>query len=208
MDPDNRDIIEVLAERVKNNIAENNWDELISALPAAETYLSDRKDLLFEAFCAAGEYRFSKIDYFNSILYYNKARKYNATTVFVFDKLVEITSAFYTANKEKFIKGDLLKLITPVKMLIDFYGNLTDSGKSLQIAENLLSNIAYRIKYLAPNAIEGHMTHRVNVIVNALEKDVPMEQVKKEISKFIADLLKKKLKDLASSDVPKKKTKK
>ena len=208
MEPDNRDIIEALAERVKNNIEDKNWDELISALPAAETYLSDRKDLLYNAFCAAGEYRFNTIDYFNSLLYYNKARKYNSTTVFVFDKLVEVSTSFYTANKEKFIKGDLLKLITPIKMLIDFYGNLLASRKSLQIAENLLSSISYRIKYLAPDTIEGHMTHRVNVIVDALEKDVPMEQVRKEVSKFIADLLKKKMRDSASSDIPKKKTKK
>lgn len=192
MQYDNLDPVEVIAQQIKSNIDLNNGEGVITALLAAETYLTDRKELMFDAYRVAGEYRLSQSDHANSILYFNKTRKYNPTTVFVFDKIVESALAFYTANKHEFIKSDLLKLIPPIKMLIDYYRTLAGSEQSNLKAEDLLSRIAYRMQYVAPDSIEGKMTHRVSVIVDALEKDVPMEQVRQEVAKFIADLLKKK----------------
>jgi hypothetical protein len=190
MQTDNLDPIEAVADRVKYCIENNLGNELLNTLSAAETYLSDRKELLFDAFFNAGEFRLKELDYDNSIQYFNKSRKYNPAIIKVFDKIIESTNALYTANKEKFIKSDLLKLLPPIKMLIDYYGNLL-SDKQLSNAEDFISRLAYRINFIAPEAVEGKMTHRVNVIVNALEKEVPMEQVRKEVAKFIADLLKK-----------------
>ena len=80
------------------------------------------------------------------------------------------------------------------KMLIDYYGSIAGSDHSQQIAEDLISRIVYRINFVALDSVEGKMTYRVNEIVNALEKEVPMEQVKKDVGKLIADLLKKELK--------------
>jgi hypothetical protein len=187
----NKDATEALAAKIRYCIDNNLAEDLVTTLPAAEIYLLDRKELLFEAFFAAGEFRAKELDYFNSILYFNKSKKFNATIVVVFDKIIESLQSLYTFNKEEFVKGDLLKLLPPIKVLVDYYGALLNGRTSLEQAGHLMSRIAYRINFVAPDAVEGKMTHRVNVIINALEKDVPMDQVKKEVGKFIADLLQK-----------------
>jgi hypothetical protein len=206
---DDQNLVEALELRIKHDLEIRDSEDLLVTLTAAEHYLSHRKDLLFEAFTVAGEFRFGQTDYYNSILYYNKARKYNPASVIVFDRLIANLSAYYDLNKDKFIKSDLIKLPPSIKMLMDYYGNMSGSDQSVRIAEDLLSRIAYRCNYVAPEAIEGKETYTVSLIVDAIQKDVPMEQVRKEVSKFIADLIKKKkLKDMNATDTPKKEKKK
>ena len=80
-------------------------------------------------------------------------------------------------------------------MLVDYYKNLPPvSTSTVKVAEELLNRLEYRIQFVAPDAVEGKMTFRTQNIINALEKDVPMEQVKTEVGKLIADLIKKKIK--------------
>lgn len=182
----------VLLEKQVNNYIKNNFGEKLSTtLLAAETYLSDKKELLFNAFIISGAYKFNEKEYVDSILYYNKARKFNPTTPLPFEKIIEVITEFYFSNKDKFIKIDLIKLLPPIKMLCAYYKNIPDTEPTIKASEILMSSIAYRYKFVATEAVEGKMTYRVNLIVDALEKEVPMEQVKKEVSKFIADLIKK-----------------
>lgn len=189
---DNLDPIEVVALSIKNSIQKQKWEDLIPALSAGETYLSDRKELMYEAFRHAGEYRFNESDYIGSILYFNKARKYNPTTIYIFDKIIESIGTIIKKEKERFIKSDLEKLISAIQMLVDYYDNsFPGAEKTRKTATDMISKLNYRILYIAPNEIEGKMTHRINIIVNAIEKDVPMEQVVIEISKFVADILKR-----------------
>jgi len=188
------DPIEALATKVRFCIDNNQGKDLLNCLQAADNYLSDRKELLYDAYFAAGEFELKELDYDNSIQYFNKARKYNPTIVIVFDKIIESVLAFYSVHKTKFIKGDLSKLLPPIKMLINYYGILPASEHSLKIAEDLISRIEYRKNFVASETEEGQMTFRVNVIVDALEKEVPMEQVKKEVAKLVSDLIKKKIK--------------
>jgi hypothetical protein len=200
MQPGDWDYKEVLAQRVRNNISDGNGEELIAALSAAEAYLSDQKELVFDAFMAAGDFQINQLDYYNSILYYNKARKYRSFAVLPFDNIIRSATGLYTTNKEEFIKVDLLRLIPAFQMLCDYYSALPNSGDATQKAEDLLSRMAYRATYVAKDSVEGKMTYRSCVISDALEKDVPMEQVKKEVGKLIADLIKKAKRDAAQKD--------
>ncbi len=192
---DNIDPVEVLADKVRYCIDNNQEKELVDSLKAADFYLSDRKDLMFDAYFFAGESSLKNKDSYNAILYFNKARKFNHTIVSVFDKLIESLISFYTPNKDRFIKTDLTSLIPPIKNIINYYISITPDSPYLNKGLDLLNSIAYRIEFIAPDAVEGQMTHRVNEITNALDKEVPIEQVKKEVGKFIADLLKKRKKN-------------
>lgn len=195
MQYDNLDPVEAVALSISNSIKKQNWEDLILALSAGETYLSDRKELMYEAFRNAGEYRFTESDYIGSILYFNKARKYNPTAVYIFDKIIESIGTIIKKEKDQFIKSDLEKLIPTIQMLLDYYDkSLPGAEKTRSTAKDLISKLNYRISYIAPDEIEGTMTHRINIIVNAIEKDVPMEQVVKEVSQFVADVIKKRKK--------------
>ncbi|MCE1168227.1 MAG: hypothetical protein LWX70_09030 [Sphingobacteriia bacterium] len=191
MQYDNLDPVEALATKVRFCIDNAQGEELLTCLKAADTHLTDRKELMYDTYYAAGEYMTRKDDPYNSILFFNKARKYDSKTIVVFDKLVDAFISFYTPNKEQFIKSDLISLIPPIKGLIYYYNSIAPENEPSKRAEELLTGIAYRTEYLAPEGIESTMTFRVAQLVNALEKEVPMEQVKKEVAKFIADLLKK-----------------
>lgn len=187
------DPVEALASKVRYCIDHDQGEDLVNCLEAADTYLSDRKELMYNAYFAAGEYKTKENDPFNSMLLFNKARKFNPRTIVVFDKLIDSLLLFYAPNKDHFIKSDLINLIPAIKTLIDYYNTVARSNDSVKRAEDLLISIAYRHEFIAPDAVEGSMTYRVNVIKDALEKDVPMEQVKIEVARFIADLLKKKI---------------
>lgn len=192
MQIDEIDPVQALAQKIRRHIDRAENDDLVTTLQAAEKYLSDQKGLMFDAFFTAGNYRLKEQDTFSSILYFNKARKYNPATITVFDKIVESLVSFYTQNKDKAIKTDLLELIPPIRGINDYYQTIAPENESSQKAENLLRSIAYRLEFVAPDGIESPITYRVNQIRAALEKDVPMEQVKLEVAKYIAELLKKK----------------
>lgn len=194
MPPGSQDIIDALEKRVRSNIEDHNWESLLEALLAAETYLSNKPQLLFEAFYSAGNYRLNKSLYFEAVEYYNKARKYNPTIVVVFDKIIESVDTFYRCHKDKLIKKDVERLLPTLKMLDNYYHGIPGSEPTSKITGELISSIAYRAHFVAPDTVEGPFTFRIDIMCAMLEKDVPMEQVKKEVGKFLVEILKKRLK--------------
>jgi hypothetical protein len=188
--------VELLAQKIERAIQNENWEELLTTTSAAETYLSDRVDLMFHMYSHCGEYRQSQFNYDSAIPFFSRSRKYNPTSVDVFNKLIECFSSFFSSNKDLFIKADLEILVPTIKMLVDYYKNLPPvSASTVRTAEELVNRLEYRIQFVAQDTVEGKMTFRTQKIVNALEQDVPMEQVKTEVGKLIADLIKKKIKE-------------
>lgn len=193
MAPNDWDYKKTLTERVKRNIAEKDGEQLLVALDAAEAHLSENRELLFEALYFASDYQLSKGEPFESIRLLNKSRKYNPSIVQVFDKIIDTFTRIYDSNKEKFTKGDLKTIMPAIQMLIDYYAKFDLSEKSRKAGDDLLGRMVYRYKYVAEEQVEGKLTFQINNLAATIEKDVPIEQVKEEVAKIIANLLRRRI---------------
>ena len=184
---------EWLAARISNNIENQEWDKLIVALPTAEEQ-GVSIDLLEKGWTLSGDYLFQKSEWSGAVLAYNKAKKLNPRMVYVYDKIIESIDRFYINNKELFGKDDLLKLVPTIQSLIDFYYTHFGRTDSVQKGNELIQKINYRIEFVAKDAVETAVSFRVGQIVDALDKDVPMQQVHQDIAKILLPLIRKKLK--------------
>lgn len=191
------DLINILRKRIENGIKKKNARLYIDTLLAAEKYLNKEKELLYEAFIIAGDFYKNNFRYVDSIVNYNKARKYASpsTIITVFDKIIETFDKFYINNLDKFIKNDLIKISTIISELCNYYEDFDNSKNTIERSYRLLNRIDYRIKYEADDKIEGNLTHAVDYLLNSIEKDIPLSQVNSELAKFLSKHLKKWRKD-------------
>lgn len=198
MDIYNTDSQDWLTARVNLNIQNEEWDKLLEALPVAKEQGVEAA-LIEKGWRLGGDYLFGKEEWVGAILAYNKVRKHNPTIVYVFDQIIESVSAFYTQNKPEFSKNDLHKLVMPLQALIDFYRINFDNPIGLKAGEELILKVNYRIEFVAKEAAETKVSYRVNQIVDALDKDVPMKQVHADVAKILLPLIREKLRKKQSA---------
>ena len=88
--------------RIRKNIADKNYKDLLIALEVAEKY-NPSLELLFEGWKLGAEYLESKGKPVDTIIALNKARKIKPSVVFVFDKLIAVWANFFTRYRKEFL---------------------------------------------------------------------------------------------------------
>ena len=197
----------ILTLRIKQNIEKEEWQKLIHALPVTEDARIS-SSLLRKAWLYGAEYLFEKKDWVSAITFFNKVRSINPATISVFDKLIQAFGFFYEQFKEKFSKQDLIKLRDPLILMLDYHQvNFPKHQPLVEIGQELIQKIDYKINYVAAEKLETPATFKVQQIYNAIYDDMTYEQLRSEFTRIIEPTVRELL-DKKEKETKKEKNKK
>ena len=175
----------VLTLRLKQNIENKEWQNLVNALPVAEE-AKISSSLLRKAWIYGGEFLFKEKDWVRAITFFNKARSLDPTTISVFDKIIKAFGQFYEQFKENFSKHDLEKLRYPLILMLDYHQiNFPKHQHLVKKGKELIQKIDYKFKYVAVEKEESPATFKVQQIYDAIYDDMTFEQLQSEFARII-----------------------
>lgn len=181
----------ILKTRITQNIKDKKYKKLIDALPVGEEY-GVAKELMYKGWRLAGQYQEEKNYLTEAILSYNKARRIKPSVIVVFDKVVSLLEDFFSKYKNEFSVDDLKMLKESISILENFHSvNYPSQEKVLVKIYDLLLRIDYILEYYPKIAKETKATFQVQKIYNAITDDMTMPEVRQELAKTLANIIRR-----------------
>lgn len=181
----------ILKTRITRNIKDKEYKKLIDALPVGEEY-GVAKELMYKGWRLAGQYQEEKNYLTEAILSYNKARRIKPSVIVVFDKVVSLLEDFFSKYKNEFSVDDLKILKESISILENFHSvNYPSQKKALEKISDLLLRIDYILEYYPKIAQETKATFQVQKIYNAITDDMTMPEVRQELAKTLANIIRR-----------------
>lgn len=181
----------ILKTRITQNIKDKEYKKLIDALPVGEEY-GVAKELIYKGWRLAGQYQEEKNNLTEAILSYNKARRIKPSVIVVFDKVVSLLEDFFSKYKNEFSVDDLKMLKESISVLENFHSvNYPSQEKVLSKIYDLLLRIDYISEFYPKIAKETKATFQVQKIYNAITDDMTMPEVRQELAKTLANIIRR-----------------
>ena len=181
----------ILKTRITQNIKDKEYKKLIDALPIGEEY-GVAKELMYKGWRLAGQYQEEKNYLTEAILSYNKARRIKPSVIVVFDKVVSLLEDFFSKYKNEFSVDDLKMLKESISVLENFHSvNYPSQEKVLSKIYDLLLRIDYISEFYPKIAKETKATFQVQKIYNAITDDMTMPEVRQELAKTLANIIRR-----------------
>ncbi len=181
----------ILKTRITQNIKDKEYKKLIDALPVGEEY-GVAKELIYKGWRLAGQYQEEKNYLPEAILSYNKARRIKPSVIVVFDKVVSLLEDFFSKYKNEFSVDDLKMLKESISILENFHSvNFPSQKKALEKISDLLLRVHYILEFYPKIAKETKATFQVQKIYNAITDDMTMPEVRQELAKTLANIIRR-----------------
>lgn len=196
---------EVITDALENAFAKKDYRKLDSLTLVADKY-GVNKSLRYKTWITVGEHWFSEQQYVESTIAFNAARRIFPLRMKIVQQLFSSLSQYVQLYRNDFTKDDLIKLNHELKRILYFYKINKQWINPSIVNMRFLSNDIDELIEFAPIQIEGPATHRTDKIVDSLQNNVSMDEVKAEFARIITPYLLEALSE--NEEKPKKKSKK